>query len=390
MSSSVVSTPLPNISPNQAQQLPSLVRNGNPLLQTLFKSKSNEPANTVVFQNPLAAIGLQSVTNSRESLISQAREQELIEEQRQKDLLLDQKSEKERLVIEALIQQGIIQGPKAPDLAVPTFIPTTRTTPPSVPTTRRTTTEAILPDLRLLREEEKSSGDDSERSNNANDCNDEFEVEIILDMTRELVEAKRQEKIELEAAETEQSELVEEGEAPVSGSLEAIMGARAAVTRVMEAGSERNSPATWAAVKILSDFVDSQDPGLPTAVLESIIHLTEFLNMKLEDKKEEGLPRSEKNQLPLKSAATSVSSTLRSLGPTLSPTQMRIREQILKQKLLKQKKLKEIFMEKGSITPRIEAPRVKITMKNSFPARIDFRTEAENGKQLPFSTLPIY
>lgn len=349
----------------------------------MFKSKSNEPASTAVFQHPLAAIGLQSVTNSRESLISQAREQELIEEQRQKDLLLDQRSEKERLVIEALIQQGIIQGPKVPDLAVPTFIPTTRTTPPSVPTTRRTTTEAVLPDLRLLREEEKSSGAaDPERSNNASGDNDEFEVEIILDMTRELVEAKRQEKIELEAAETEHS--------LVPGSLEAIMGARAAVTRVMEAGGERNSPATWAAVKILSDFVDSQDPGLPSAVLESIIHLTEFLNMKLEDKKEEGLPRSEKNQLPVKSAATSVPSTLPSPGPTLSPTQMRIREQILKQKLLKQKKLKEIFMEKGSNTPRIEAPRVKITMKNSFPTRIDLRTEAENGKQLPFSTLPIY
>ena len=386
MSSSVVSTPLPNISPNQAQQLPSLVRNGNPLLQTLFKSKSNAPANSAVFQHPLAAIGLQSVTNPRESLISQAREQQLIEEQRQRDLVLDQKSEKERLVIEALIQQGIIQGPKAPDPVVPTFIPTTRTTP--VPTTKITTTEAILPDLRLLREEENSSGSsDSEISNNDSDDNDEFEVEIILDMTRELVEAKRQEKISLESAETGHSE---QEEAPVSGSLEAIMGARAAVTRVMEAGSERNSPATWAAVKILSDFVDSQDPGLPSAVLESIIHLTEFLNMKLEDKGYEGLPRSEKNQLPVKSEASSLPSTPPSPGPTLSPTQMRIREQILKQKLLKQKKLKEIFMEKGSNTPRIETPRVKITMKNSFPARIDLRTEAENGKQLPFSTLPIY
>ena len=354
----------------------------------MFKSKSNAPASTAVFQHPLAAIGLQSASNPRESLISQAREQQLIEEQRQRDLVLDQKSEKERLVIEALIQQGIIQGPKAPDPAVPTFIPKTRTTPTTVPTTRRTTTEAILPDLRLLREEENSSGSsDSEISNNDSDDNDEFEVEIILDMTRELVEAKRREKISLESAKTGHSG---QEEAPVSGSLEAIMGARAAVTRVMEAGSERNSPATWAAVKILSDFVDSQDPGLPSAVLESIIHLTEFLNMKLEDKEEEGLPRSEKNQLPVKSEASSLPSTPPSPGPTLSPTQMRIREQILKQKLLKQKKLKEIFMGKGSNTPRIETPRVKITMKNSFPARIDLRTEAENGKQLPFSTLPIY
>ena len=157
----------------------------------------------------------------------------------------------------------------------------------------------------------------------------------------------------------------------------------------LQAGSERNSPAPWAAVKILSDFVDSQDPGLPSTVLESIIHLTEFLNMKLEEK-EQVLPRSEKSHSTVKSAAAAVPSTPRSQGPTLSPTQMRIREHILKQKLLKQKKLKEIFMEKGSKTQRNEAPRVKITMKNSFPARIDLRTEAEDGQQLPFSTLPIY
>ena len=65
--------------------------------------------------------------------------------------------------------------------------------------------------------------------------------------------------------------------------------------------------------------------------------------MKLEDKGDEGLPRSEKNRLPVKSAATSVPSKPPSPGPTLSPTQMRIREQILKQKLLKQKKTKGNF-----------------------------------------------
>ena len=314
--------------------------------------------------HPLAAIGLQA--GPRESLILQAREQELLELKRQKNLLLDQKSEKERLVKEALIQQGIIQGPKAPDPAVPTFMPTTTTALP-------TSTEAILPDLRLLVEEEKSSGDDFVSSNDDSHANDEFEVEIILDMTRELVEAKRQEKIELEKA-------GKAAEPQVPQSLEAIMRAREAVTKVMEAGSERNSPATWAAVKILSDFVDSQDPGLPSAVLESIIHLTEFLNMKLEEEPQE-LPRSPKKQ-------SAVTSSL--LSPALSPTQMRIREQILRQKLLKKQKLKEIFMEKGSKSLRNEAPRVKITMKNGFPHRIDLKTEGDDGKQLPFSTLPIY
>ena len=306
-----------------------------------------------------------------------AREQEQLEEQRQRNLLLGQRSEKERLVIEALIHHGIIQGPSDPDSAVPTFIPTT--TPTSVPTTSRTTTEAVLPDLRLASEKDKSSGDEFIKD-------DEFEVEIILDMTRELVEAKRQEKIALEIAEQAEEVIISQPRVPES--LEAIMRAREAVTRVMEAGRERNSPATWAAVKILSDFVDSQDPGLPSAVLESIIHLTEFLDMKVE-KEAEVLPRTAiKQQLPMKSAVTEAQPS--PAAPTLSPTQMRIREQILKQKLLKQKKLKEIFMDNGSKIQRNESPMVKITMKKSFPTRIDLKTEGTDENQFPFSTLPIY
>ena len=332
-------------------------------------NRNQQSSSGTLTPHPLAAIGLQA--GPRESLVLQAREQELLELKRQKNLLLDQRSEKEKLVIEALIQQGIIQGPKTLNPAVPTFTPTITTT--ALPTTRRTTTEAILPDLRLLVEEEKSSGVGF--VNDESHANDEFEVEIILDMTRELVEAKRQEKIEHEKAE-------KAAEPQVPQSLEAIMRAREAVTKVMEAGSERNSPATWAAVKILSDFVDSQDPSLPSAVLESIIHLTQFLNMKLEEEPQE-LPRSPKKQ-------SAVTSSPLSPAPALSPTQIKIREQIIRQKLLKQQKLKEIFMEKGSKSLRNEAPMVKITMKNSFPRRIDLKTEGDDRKQLPFSTLPIY
>ena len=160
-------------------------------------------------------------------------------------------------------------------------------------------------------------------------------------------------------------------------------GSRAAVSRVMEAGRQRNSPATWAAVKILSDFVDSQDPGLPSSVLQSIIHLTEFLNMKLEEEEPPQLPKALTNKALEKFNKSQT-------NPTLSLTQMRIREQILKQKFLKQKKLKEIFLNNGSKKEKNEAPRLKITMKNHFPARIDLNTEKEAGKQLSFSTLPIY
>ena len=44
---------------------------------------------------------------------------------------------------------------------------------------------------------------------------------------------------------------------------------------VHQEGTERTSPAVWAAVQILADFVASQDPGLPSNVLQSIIQLTE-------------------------------------------------------------------------------------------------------------------
>ena len=225
LSSSVVSTPLPNISPNQAQQSSSLIRKGNTLLQTLFRNGNFPKKNRLLTNHPLAAIGLQTVTDpiNRESLILQAKEQESIEEQRQIDLLLNQKSEKEKLVIEALIQQGLIQGPKSPDSPVPTFIPTPLPSPVPITTSKHTTPDTILPDFNLI-EKDKSSGDYFDCSgDDVIDCSDsddedEFEVEIILDMTRELVEAKRKEKIELDKAEDDNFGVPE--------SLEAIIRAR--------------------------------------------------------------------------------------------------------------------------------------------------------------------
>merc|ERR1711936_239851 len=101
-------------------------------------------------------------------------------------------------------------------------------------------------------------------------------------MTRELVEATHKQRDNLTEGRNEFSREImgnsfeEKPERPTA--LEAIMSARNAVLRTMRAGNERTSPAIWAAVQILSDFVDSQQPGIPSDVLLAIIQLTEFLN----------------------------------------------------------------------------------------------------------------
>ena len=117
LSKSVVTTPLPNISPSNAPQQIALLN--NPLLQTLFKSNQ-------LVKSPLSNIGLQSPVKpdqssnkdvTRDNLLQAARERELIEKQRQIDLFLDKNKEKEKLLIDALRQQG-----KEYLQTVPTFL----------------------------------------------------------------------------------------------------------------------------------------------------------------------------------------------------------------------------------------------------------------------------
>ena len=192
----------------------------NPLLRTLFRTGDLATVATPPARlHPLAQIGLQSAAPG-------ALQRELLAKQSQIDSLLNQNNEKERLLIEALRQQGkgIFQT-SSTSTTVPTFIPAVTTS-----TTTTTTTEASNSDVENFNEENRNLSDGEFEELDDSD----FEVEIILEMTRELVEARRN----ATPAPQEPLDTQQTTAAPVPASVapfEAIMNARAAVIRTMEA-----------------------------------------------------------------------------------------------------------------------------------------------------------
>ena len=192
----------------------------NPLLRTLFRTGDLATVATPPARlHPLAQIGLQSAAPG-------VLQRELLAKQSQIDSLLNQNNEKERLLIEALRQQGkgIFQT-SSTSTTVPTFIPAVTTS-----TTTTTTTEASNSDVENFNEENRNLSDGEFEELDDSD----FEVEIILEMTRELVEARRN----ATPAPQEPLDTQQTTAAPVPASVapfEAIMNARAAVIRTMEA-----------------------------------------------------------------------------------------------------------------------------------------------------------
>ena len=194
----------------------------NPLLRTLFRTGDLATVATPPARlHPLAQIGLQSAPAG-------ALQRELLAQQRQIDSLLNQNNEKERLLIEALRQQGkgIFQT-SSTSTTVPTFIPAVTTAPT---TTTSTTAESSSSDAENFNEENRNLSDGEFEELDDSD----FEVEIILEMTRELVEARRNATPSpQDPLDTQQTTA-----APATASVapfEAIMNARAAVIRTMEA-----------------------------------------------------------------------------------------------------------------------------------------------------------
>ena len=212
---------LSNIADMSAQALHSTSSvASNPLLRTLFRTGDLATVATPPARlHPLAQIGLQSAAPG-------ALQRELLAKQSQIDSLLNQNNEKERLLIEALRQQGkgIFQT-SSTSTTVPTFIPAVTTS-----TTTTTTTEASNSDVENFNEENRNLSDGEFEELDDSD----FEVEIILEMTRELVEARRN----ATPAPQEPLDTQQTTAAPVPASVapfEAIMNARAAVIRTMEA-----------------------------------------------------------------------------------------------------------------------------------------------------------
>ena len=368
---------LPTSSPVRSRQLPNLQ---NPLLQTLFQSDNLQTGRSIssLSQAP------------RQGGDSEELQRELLDKQRQIDLLLDERKEKERLLIEALRRQSAERQYTGPSLTPTTSTTTTLTTTVTTTVTRSTTTATTA---RV--EEFRSSDVIAEEEDEEED--EDYRVEFILEMTRGLVEAthkQRQNKsVEInEFSEDLLGKSFEEKPEKSSSPLEAIMNARDAVLRTMRSGNERTSPAIWAAVQILSDFVDSQQPGIPSDVLLAIIQLTEFLNA--EDTRDggdddggdgDGGDGTNGEDVP----APALFQPSRFTPPTttekqivLSPQQTKLRDKLLKQKVMKQEEIERIIQRSKQKT--------KQSASGEFPGRIKLMDVSLNGQQFSFSTLPIY
>jgi len=302
-------------------------------------------------------------------------QRELLEKQREIEMMLDERNEKERLLIEALRKQAAErQGPPilAPTLRTTTTTTTTATTQ-STTTIATTTTREEIEDFRSLDVVEEEGDEEDEN----------YKVEIILEMTRGLVEATHQQRLNSSEERTEFSEDLFGKPFPEKPAtpLEAIVNAREAVLKTMRSGNERTSPAVWAAVEILSDFVDSQQPGIPSDVLIAIIQLTEFLNA--EDIKEDGDDVEEENvQAEVEVQQRFIHSTTTEKQILLSPLQIKLRDRLLKQKVMKQQEIDKI----------IERSKQKKqpTSSSKFPGRIKLMEVSSESQEFSFSTLPIY
>ena len=390
LSSSVVTSPLPNISPSDAPQQIALLN--NPLLQTLFKSNK-------LVTSPLTKIGLQSSSQqdlsnqkevTRDNLLQAARERELIEKQRQIDLLLDRNKEKEKLLIDALRQQG-----KEYLQTVPTFIPTPTTPSPTTPTTTTTVETTTTPLAVQVDDTFNEFQNDSEEIDADSDVNPEYEVEIVLQMTRELVEAKEKERSnKIKDSEELITEAPEDTQSQTHSTLDAIMNAREAVLRTRDSGSEKISPSVWAAVSVLSDFVQSQDPGLPQPVLEAIIQLTKFLNKEIDntnkDQKDTVFDFPEQPKV-VNTGNIVNKSKVDEVNPGLSEKQIALMQRLLNQKLLRDKQLQKIVENSGHREQLNEGGKKSFEIKHgNFPSRINLMDVKLRGNQFSFSTLPIY
>ena len=168
-------------------------------------------------------------------MILEAKERELIEKQRQINLLLDDSDEKQKLLLEALR----LQGKQYLQTTVPTYVPTTTTTSTTSSTTTpfTTTSTTTTPTTTLATtqfiEIETPPEDLTE--------DEEFQVEIFLEMTRELVESKHKDKENLTTDHGhEDFKSVKQQDTEINSSpFNAIMNAKEAVRRTMETGAER-------------------------------------------------------------------------------------------------------------------------------------------------------
>ena len=200
--------------------------------------------------------------------------------------------------------------------------------------------------------------------------------------------------------------------------IEAVERARAAVQRRKSTGSDKSSPAVWAAVIALTQFVEGQDVSdkvVPEDIFRAIKQLTNFLDgeervetlsaqqerLRSQILKQKQQQQQEiENILKAEAVTAFMNKEKQARKQALSVQQKLLREQVLRQKLKQEEEIENILSKDGnnSATPSIFVAEEDKTRQ--FPARIAIHREQDRrkenkskltgGSNFAFSTLPVF
>ena len=206
--------------------------------------------------------------------------------------------------------------------------------------------------------------------------------------------------------------------------VEAVERARTAVQRRISTGSDKSSPAVWAAVNALTQFVEGpkvSDKDVPEDIFRAIIQLTNFLDTDkgIGEEKAESLTaqqerlrtqilkQKQQQQQEIENIlkAEAVTAFMKEEKKAVSVQQQILRDQILRQKLKQEEEIENILSaeaaskeENKSVTSSmfvVDKDKTRLL----FPARIeipreqdrieDDRSRVTGGPSFAFSTLPV-
>ena len=276
------------------------------------------------------------------------KEKDLEEKQKELEALLKEKKEKERLLMEALIEQKAIQEQARRE---------------------NEQKERISKERQKIVDEKAKKAAMKKESKRIADEN-----------RRNRFEEREKERKRLSEEETSITQSIEQQDA--------FRNAIDAVRKRTDEGTDKFSPAVWIAVKVLTEFMERQDkentPEIPPTILMAIIQLTQFLNKG----KDQALNSQEK----------------KNDEPALSPLQVKLRDQILRQKEQQAEEIANIlnaeaiesFMEAEEKTNTPASIQKEKTSPNpTFPARILIPAAIQEGQasglqsEFTFDTLPV-
>ena len=206
--------------------------------------------------------------------------------------------------------------------------------------------------------------------------------------------------------------------------VEAVERARTAVQRRISTGRDKSSPAVWAAVNALTQFVEGpkvSDKDVPEVIFRAIIQLTNFLDTDkgIGEEKAESLTaqqerlrtqilkQKQQQQQEIENIlkAEAVTAFMKEEKKAVSVQQQILRDQILRQKLKQEEEIENILSAEAVSKEenKSETSSIFVVDKDKtrllFPARIeipreqdrieDDRSRVTGGPSFAFSTLPV-